>query len=277
MIEDIVAVVAETAPKIREGLPGRRQAVGAVNPSDEAQLAADVHADELLADRLLSLEGVGEYGSEERDDVVTNGSGVAVAVDPLDGSSNLQSNNSMGTIVGVFDASLPASGADLLGSAYVLYGPITTMMVATDGRVTESVISDDGSRRVINDNVRIPGEPVVYGFGGRVPDWTEDFTAYAREIESELKLRYGGAYVGDVNQVMTYGGVFAYPELAGRPEGKLRLQFEGIPVGNIVETAGGRSSDGEGSLLEKEPSALHERTPVYVGNTDLIERREAIG
>jgi fructose-1,6-bisphosphatase I len=115
---------------------------------------------------------------------------------------------------------------------------------------------------------------VVYGFGGRVPDWTAAFTEYARDIEQALKLRYGGAMIGDVNQVLTYGGVFAYPELQSAPEGKLRLQFEGNPIGYVIESAGGRSSNGGRSLLEVEPTDLHQRTPVYVGNPELIERRE---
>lgn len=275
MIDEIVDAVAQSAPEIRAGLPSRRQSVGEENPSAEVQLAADVHADEVLAERLTSIDGVGAYASEERDDVVSAGSGLSVAVDPLDGSSNLKSNNSMGTIIGMFDASLPASGRDLVASAYVLYGPITTMMVATESAVAEYLIEDDGTRRVLDRDVTIPDDPVVYGFGGRVPDWTDGFSRYAAEIENELKLRYGGAYVGDVNQVMIYGGVFAYPELQSRPEGKLRLQFEGIPVGYIVEQAGGRSSDGKGSLLEKDPTALHQRTPVYLGTPALIERREA--
>lgn len=275
MIDKIVDAVAQSAPEIRAGLPSRRQSVGEENPSAEVQLAADVHADEVLAERLTSIDGVGAYASEERDDVVSAGSGLSVAVDPLDGSSNLKSNNSMGTIIGMFDASLPASGRNLVASAYVLYGPITTMMVATESAVAEYLIEDDGTRRVLDRDVTIPDDPVVYGFGGRVPDWTDGFSRYAAEIENELKLRYGGAYVGDVNQVMIYGGVFAYPELQSRPEGKLRLQFEGIPVGYIVEQAGGRSSDGKGSLLEKDPTALHQRTPVYLGTPALIERREA--
>lgn len=275
MIDEIVDAVAQSAPEIRAGLPSRRQSVGEENPSAEVQLAADVHADEVLAERLTSIDGVGAFASEERDDVVSAGSGLSVAVDPLDGSSNLKSNNSMGTIIGMFDASLPASGRDLVASAYVLYGPITTMMVATESAVAEYLIEDDGTRRVLDRDVTIPDDPVVYGFGGRVPDWTDGFSRYAAEIENELKLRYGGAYVGDVNQVMIYGGVFAYPELQSRPEGKLRLQFEGIPVGYIVEQAGGRSSDGKGSLLEKDPTALHQRTPVYLGTPALIERREA--
>ena len=274
-IEAIVEVLTTTAPEIREALPGRRYRTEAENPSDEVQLAADVWADERLANRMTALSGVGAYASEEREGVVDAGGGYSVTLDPLDGSSNLKSNNAMGTILGVYDADLPASGADLVAAAYVLFGPLTTMVLAADGAVTEHLIGPDGSTRVVTDPLDIPADPVVYGFGGRVPDWTPTFEAYAESVEAELKLRYGGAMIADVNQVLTYGGVFAYPELDSAPEGKLRLQFEGIPMAHIVESAGGRSSDGQRSLHEIEPTGLHQRTPVYLGNADLIERREA--
>lgn len=273
-VEAVLDVVAETAPEIRAGLPGRRTKADEENPSGESVMEADVWADERLAERISGIDGVGTYASEERQETVDAGSGLSVACDPLDGSSNLKSNNSMGTIVGVYDAPLPAEGRDLVAAAYVLYGPITTMMAAAGGTVTESVIEGDGTRRVVDGDVTLPDDPTVYGFGGRVPDWTDAFTDYAREIESELKLRYGGAMIGDVNQVMTYGGVFAYPELESRQEGKLRLQFEGNPIAHVVESADGRSSDGDRSLLDVEATDLHQRTPVYVGNDDLIERRE---
>jgi fructose-1,6-bisphosphatase I len=122
--------------------------------------------------------------------------------------------------------------------------------------------------------VTLPDDPVVYGFGGRVPDWPDDFADYAASVESELKLRYGGAMIADVNQVLTYGGIFAYPGLISAPEGKLRLVFEGAPIGYLIEAAGGASSDGDRSLLDIEPDELHQRVPMHVGNTALIERLE---
>lgn len=273
-VDQIVDVVAAAAPEIRGGLTGRRRKADEQNPSGERQMAADVWADEYLEAELTAIDGVGEFASEEREHVVDCGEGLSVAIDPLDGSSNLKSNNSMGTIVGVYDAPLPARGTDLVASAFVLFGPITTMMVARDGSVTEYVV-EDSEHRVVTEDVTLPDDPVVYGFGGRVPDWPEEFTAYAREIEDELKLRYGGAMIGDVNQVLTYGGVFAYPGLESRPEGKLRLQFEGNPMAYIVESAGGRSSDGERSILDVTPEELHQRVPLHVGNAALIERLEA--
>ncbi len=275
-IEAVFAVLAETAPDIREGLVGRREYQEGENPSGEEQLAADVHADRLLEERLLAIDGVGSYASEERKEIVGDDAGLAVAVDPLDGSSNLKPNNTMGTIVGIYDARLPARGRELVGAAYTLYGPITTMMASVDDETTEYVI-EDGERHTVNENVSLPAEPTVYGFGGRVPDWTDGFTDYAREVESDtsLKLRYSGAMIGDVNQVLTYGGIFAYPALESAPSGKLRLQFEGNPIGYIVESAGGRSSDGEQSLLDIDPDELHGRVPVHVGNDELIDRLEA--
>jgi fructose-1,6-bisphosphatase I len=273
--QSVLEVVADAAPRIRGELADRRGHAGDTNVSGEEQLAADVWADEQLADRIGSLQGVGEYASEEREDLLDVGDGVSVAVDPLDGSSNLKSNNCMGTIVGVYPegASLPAPGRDLVASAFVLYGPITTMVAAHDGRVRDQLVTADGLE-VLDPDLTVPEEPVTYGFGGRVPDWTPAFRDFARTIEDELKLRYGGAMIADVNQVLTYGGVFSYPSLQSRPEGKLRLQFEANPMAQIVEAAGGASSDGERSLLDVEAVDLHQRTPVHLGTSELVDRLE---
>ena len=274
VVTRVMETVARTAPKVRRGLVGRRTYLDEENPSGESMLAADDHADDLLEDRLTGIDGVGAYASEEREGVVDAGEGLSVTCDPLDGSSNLKPNNTMGTIVGVYDAPLPAAGRELVAAAFVLYGPITTMVVARGGTPTEYLVDEDGTREELRD-VELPDEPTVYGFGGRVPDWRADFAAYVDEVERELKLRYGGAMIGDVNQVLTYGGVFAYPALESSPDGKLRLQFEGIPIGYIVEAAGGASSDGSQSLLEVESTELHQRTPVHVGNAELVDRLEA--
>jgi fructose-1,6-bisphosphatase I len=274
-VDAVVETVADAAPEIAAGLQGRRESVDEENPSGEAVMAADVWADELLERRLTALSGVGEYASEERAGVVDSGDGLSVTVDPLDGSSNLQSNNLMGTILGVYaeEAELPAPGEDLVAAAYVLYGPITTMVAARDATVREFEVTD-GGRRLVDDDCTLPEEPTVYGFGGRVPDWPDDFEAFAHGVEQELKLRYGGAMVGDVNQVLNYGGIFAYPGLQSRPSGKLRLQFEAAPMAYVIETAGGASSDGTQSLVSIDPSELHQRVPVHLGSQVLIDRLE---
>jgi len=281
-VDAVVETIAETAPEVRTAIAEEREYTADSNATGDQQLAADVRADELFEERLLAIDGVASYASEEREDVVTDGrDDVAtdegdrhVAMDPLDGSSNLKPNSGMGTIFGVYETQPPTVGRDLVAAGYVIYGPVTSMVVARYGSVTEYLLHD-GESRVVDDDVTLPDDPTVYGFGGGEPNWTDEFVEYADEIREALKLRYGGAMIADISQVLTYGGIFAYPALRDAPEGKLRLQFEGQPMGYVVEAAGGRSSNGEESLLAVEPDELHERTPLYVGNTDLIDRLEA--
>jgi fructose-1,6-bisphosphatase I len=276
-IDAVFETVAGTATEVQEGFATRRSYSEAQNPSGETQLAADIYADDLLEERLLALDGIASYASEERDGVSTGGTGgpYHVTCDPLDGSSNLVSNNAMGTIVGVYEQKPPAPGESIVAAGYVLYGPITTMVTAVGGTVSEYLV-ESGSRELLDEDIVLPEDPVVYGFGGRVPDWPVPFAEYVDGVENErLKLRYGGAMVADINQVLTYGGVFGYPMLVDRPEGKLRLQFEGQPMAKIFADAGGSSSDGSRSLLTKEPDHVHERSPVFVGNESLIADLEA--
>ncbi|QSG14920.1 class 1 fructose-bisphosphatase [Halapricum desulfuricans] len=276
-ITTIVDTIADIVPKLRTAFETHRSYEGDYNPSGEEMLAADVYADELLESRLGGLDCIGTYASEERADPIQVGTGLSIAVDPLDGSSNLGSNNGVGTIVGIYDGDLPASGHDLVGAMYVLYGPTTTAMVATDDGVTEYLCSD-GQREVLTPSVSLPETGTVYGFGGPVPEWPSAFRRYAMSVQRRLKRRYGGALVADVNQVLSHGGVFAYPSLETRPSGKLRLQFEANPIAYIIEQANGLSYQGSGSVLETEPERLHQRTPLFVGSPEpLAELIETLG
>ncbi|MFB6085771.1 MAG: class 1 fructose-bisphosphatase [Halodesulfurarchaeum sp.] len=271
-IDAVFETVATTAPKIRAGLPNRRTALDQSNVTGDRQLEADVWADNVFRERFESVQGIGEYASEERETVEDVGEGYAVAIDPLDGSSNLKSNNPMGTVIGVYDGSLPTGGRDLLAAGFVLYGPITTMVIARDDTAAGYVV-DDGAMQSTGP-VELPEDPTVYGFGGREPDWPADFAEYVGTVRSELKLRYGGAMIADVSQVLTYGGIFGYPALESRPNGKLRLLFEAAPIAYIVERAGGASTDGARSLLDVPATAVHQRTPTFVGNRGYISRLE---
>lgn len=269
--ETVVDEVVAAAPRVADGFADGRVYEDDENPSGQEVLAADVRANRILKERLTNLNRVGEFASEEEERVVDCGRGLSVAVDPLDGSSNLVTNNLAGIIVGVYDGPLPCAGEELVGAAYVVFGPLTTAVVADGDEVVEYVVQGGG--RTEAREISLP-EPTVYGFGGGRENWTEAFASFADGVERELKLRYGGSMVGDVNQVLHKGGVFAYPALRDRPEGKLRLLFEGAPMAYVVETAGGASSDGERSLLKREPDGIHGRTPVHVGNESLINRLE---
>ncbi|MFC6862500.1 class 1 fructose-bisphosphatase [Halomicroarcula sp. GCM10025817] len=273
-IDTILDTISSTTTDVRSAIAGHRETAGTTNPTGDTQLAADVRADELFERRVLDVDGVATYASEERESLATADGRLHVAMDPLDGSSNLVPNSGMGTIFGVYSERPPTAGRNLLAAGFVIYGPVTSMVVARDGHVREYIV-EDGEQRLVDDDVTLPEDPTVFGFGGGEDSWTDPFTDYADEIRKELKLRYGGAMIADISQVLSYGGVFAYPALQSRPEGKLRLQFEGQPMAYIVETAGGRSSDGTQSLLDPEPAELHERTPLHLGNAELIDRLEA--
>lgn len=274
VVEEIFEAVAESAPHIQSGMLHRREYVGEENPSEEKMLEADVWANELLKEKITSIEGVGEFASEEEEEVTDCGSGLSVAIDPLDGSSNIPTNNLVGTIVGIYGEELPAKGTELEAAFYLVYGPLTTAVFSDGKKVEEYVIEEKQGDRVeihkVGDDLELP-EPYVYGFGGN-KHWHEEFRKTAQETGKKYKLRYGGSLVGDVNQVLHHGGVFGYPARKDAPEGKLRLQFECNPISFIFETMeNGVSTDSESSVLSREPGELHQRTPFFVGNREALE------
>jgi len=274
-LDDIVKSVQNTAHYVDTHLADHAGSGPGTNPSGEDQIKADIWADQLFFDKLSSLECVGWYVSEEREDAVDCGDGYSIAIDPLDGSSNLASNNSVGTIIGVYDAELPASGRELVASMMVLYGPYTTMAVAREDRdVVQEYLLREGFSEGWG-TFSIPETPTVVGLAGKTGDRTETFNALAEELERDLKLRYGGATVADLAQVLEYGGLFGYPATNSYPDGKLRVHFEAAPLAYLMEAGGGGSTDGEQSLLDVEPEGLHARTPTFLGNEELVQRVNA--
>jgi fructose-1,6-bisphosphatase I len=275
-LDGVVRSVHGAAGTVRAGLATHAGGAGGTNPSGEAQTAADVWADEQFFDALSAHDEVGQYVSEERADAVDCGEGYTVAIDPLDGSSNLASNNPVGTVVGVYDAALPATGRELVAAVMVLYGPYTTSVVAREDEtaVAEYLVGDDGV--VSRGACSLPDDPTVVGVAGRRGERSVACDALVDELERDLKLRYGGAMVADVRQVLEYGGLFGYPAVEGSPDGKLRVHFESAPLAYILESLGGGSTDGKRSLLDVEPSGLHARTPTFLGNAALVERAESV-
>jgi len=273
-IDEIVREVGRTAGYVSRNVASHAGSNAGTNPSGDDQVGADIWADGLFYDAVAPLDGVGGYASEERETVDDCGDGYTIAIDPLDGSSNVSSNNPVGTILGVYDAELPASGRHLVASVMVLYGPYTTMAVTREdrGSVQEFLLRDGHSER--RRQLTVPDDPTVVGLAGKPTNRSERFNAFASELEGELKLRYGGATVADLSQVLEYGGLFGYPETSRYPGGKLRVHFESAPLAHIVEEAGGGSSDGTGSLLDVDPDGVHGRAPTFLGTANLIDRLE---
>lgn len=276
VVDEVFESVAEVTPHIRSGMLHRREYVGEENPSDEKQMEADVWANEFLKEEITSIEGVGEFASEEEENVIQCGEGLSVTIDPLDGSSNIPTNNLVGTIVGIYDQELPCEGKNLVSAFYVVFGPLITMMKSDGERVDEYIVEEKTGDRVeihiASEDIELP-EPYVYGFGGN-KKWTEEFREFENDISEDLKLRYGGAFVGDVTQVIHQGGMFAYPHRTDAPSGKLRLLFECNPVAFIVEAAGGSSTNLEKSILEVDAEELHQREPFFAGNEELVQKVE---
>lgn len=274
VVDEVLQTVADVAPHMSSGLLKRREYLGEENPSDERQLEADVWANEFLKEEITSIEGVGEFASEEEKRITQCGEGLSVAIDPLDGSSNIPTNNLVGTIVSIYNENLPCKGENLIAAFYVLYGPLTSFTVARNGQVDEYVLEEEGADEVnlykASEDITI-SETKTYGFGGN-KNWTDDFREFEANISKELKLRYGGSLVGDFNQMLHHGGVFGYPKRTDAENGKYRILFEGNPMAFIAETAGGSSTNGEISILEVNVQEVHQGVPFFAGHPDLVSK-----
>ena len=279
----IILAVAGKTDEIFAELPHRRGKAGTQNIYGEEQRALDVWSNDVLCEALKATGIVKYIVSEELGEPWVNPDGgkFTVSIDPLDGSSNIESNNCFGTIVGVHSQEEMLVAAEKLDCAfYNLYGPITTLVLATGKGVTEFVKHRKGSTdyHIGKENLTLPEKGKLMGLGGAPNKWTEGvkkFVDYMTD-EAKLKVRYGGSFVGDINQILYYGGCFMYPELSDKPKGKLRLVIECGPMSYVIEKAGGTSSNGKKSILALTPTEVDERTPVYVGNKDLIGRLEGI-
>jgi fructose-1,6-bisphosphatase I len=278
----LIALMADLSTLVREMIPKELGFAGGVNPYGEKQLQIDVRSNDLFTRKLLKSGLVKRIASEEAVNVSEAKVGeYSVVLDPLDGSSNLKSNNLLGTIVGVYrEKPLPAKGRHLQAAMYFLYGPYHQLVLALQDGVHSFAALGKGTQgaRFVSDGLtrQLPKPPTVYGIGGLREKWTPKVREFVESLEKrKLSLRYGGSFVGDYNQVLAKGGFFAYPELTDAPEGKYRLQFESNPVGFITEKAGGRASTGTKNILDVEPTSLVQRVPTYLGDQDLVREFES--
>ncbi len=275
-LASLILKICSITDTISNELPYRRGKADTKNVFGELQLVIDKWADQFLIDELRKSNLVKTVASEEQPELVKlNDDGIFnVTIDPLDGSSNIESNNIVGTIVGVYKEDLPTQGKHQIAAMYMLYGPVSTLVYTAQNGTHEFLQTREGFV-LREENIKLPEPGKLYGIGGLRKDWHPSFARYIEELEMDgFKLRYGGSFVGDFNQILHYGGIFAYPALKEKPNGKLRLLFEGNPMSLIIEQAGGASTTGKGSILEVEPENIDQRVPVYVGNKHLIEKLE---
>jgi len=274
---------------------------GSINIQGEEVKKLDMFANEQFIEALSSGGETCAVASEENEEVIHIDSEVSanakyvVSVDPLDGSSNIDVNVSIGTIFSIIRRSSEAGspvtqndylqkGTSMVAAGYIIYGS-STMLVYTTGRGVNGFTLDPsiGEFCLSHPDMRCPKDGKIYSIneGNYVhfPEGVKQYIKYC-QVEDEgtwrpYSSRYIGSLVADFHRNMLKGGIFMYPSTAKSPNGKLRLLYECNPVSWIIEQAGGKASDGYTRILEKQPKTLHERTPLFIGSSNMVTMVEA--
>lgn len=265
----------------------------------ENQKKLDVYADEQF---ISALKDGGEccfVASEEQEEgVELTDAGVSknakyiVCIDPLDGSSNIEVNVSVGTIFSIYrrktDLGQPLTPDDLLQSGveqvaagYIIYGS-STMLVYTTGKGVNGFTLDPsiGEFCLSHPNMKIPSSGKIYSINegnySKFPQGIKNFIKYCQEEDSAtgrpFTSRYIGSMVADIHRNLLLGGVFIYPQTSAQPNGKLRLMYECNPIAFIIEQAGGKATTGYERILDIKPEELHQRVPAILGSTELVDK-----
>lgn len=259
---------------------------GSANADGDDQKKLDVLADEMIATALAAVDHVAAYLSEERDAAIQlhDGGEVIVASDPLDGSSNIDTNVSIGTIFSI----LPASGGSLqpgrnqLASGIFVYGPQTTLLVTCGDGVFAFQLGTDGQFHDMGWQVRMPAETSEFAINAsNSRHWAAPVSRYIADClagsagprQRNFNMRWVGSLVADGWRIFRRGGIFLYPADArdGYHNGRLRLVYEASPMAFLVTQAGGRASDGQQDILDIVPDALHQRVPLVFGSANEVD------
>jgi fructose-1,6-bisphosphatase I len=273
-------------------------AAGSDNIQGEAQQKLDVFADEHFMRSLEARGVVCGIASEENDDFVAfnneinNNGKYVVLIDPLDGSSNIDVNVSVGTIFSVFQRVSPVGtpvqledflqpGNKQVAAGYVIFGS-STMLVYTTGNGVNGFTYDPGIGVFFlsHPDMKIPKDGKVYSINeGNILQCDESVRNYVNYCQQEdaatnrpYSARYIGSLVADFHRNMLKGGIYIYPATSKAPKGKLRLLYECNPLAMIAEQAGGKATDGKGRIMDIVPTQLHQRVPYYVGSANMVDK-----
>ena len=252
---------------------------GTSNLYGEEQLALDVLSDRIMRKRLIHSGVVCNIASEEMDNiyqVTTDSDGLySVAYDPLDGSSLVDVNLAVGTIVSIYSGcDLLQEGRKQVAAMYILYGPRVSMVYSVGDGVHEFTMNQLMEFTLTRENIRMQPDGNIYSPGGLRNKYNEGDEKFIRYLEAKgCKLRYSGGFVPDINQVLMKGkGLFMYPAMNGSPNGKLRLLFELNPMAFLIEHAGGAATNGRIPILDIKPEGLDQRSPIYIGCVEDVNR-----
>lgn len=274
-------------------------AAGDQNIQGEDQQKLDVYANEVFIQTLINREIVCGIASEENDDFITvegldksHNNKYVVLMDPLDGSSNIDVNVSVGTIFSVYKRVTPVGtpvqledflqpGNQQVAAGYVVYGT-STMLVYTTGHGVNGFTLNPaiGTFYLSHPNMQFPDKGNIYSVNEgnyiHFPQGVKDYIKYcqAEEGDRPYTSRYIGSLVSDFHRNMIKGGIYIYPTSSKAPKGKLRLLYECNPMAFIAEQAGGKASDGFGRIMDIQPTELHQRVPFFCGVKSMVEKTE---
>lgn len=300
LLNSILLAARVVSHKIRKaGLIDIIGSVGSTNVQGEDQQKLDLYAHNVFVETLINREIVCGIASEENDNFITiqgldeaHNNKYVVLMDPLDGSSNIDVNVSVGTIFSVYRRISPVGtpvtiedflqpGIKQVAAGYILYGT-STMIVYTTGRGVNGFTLNQaiGSFYLSHPNMKCPEDGKVYSVneGNYVhfPQGVKDYIKYCQEEKDDRPYtsRYIGSLVSDCHRNLMRGGIYMYPSTFKTPKGKLRLLYECNPIAFITEQAGGYASNGHTRILEMNPTELHERTPFYSGSSNMVRKVE---
>ncbi len=290
--------ISLTAKVIRKqivmgGLVDGHGSIGETNIQGEDVQKLDIFANDCMKQLLGQHSVFAVMGSEEDDQVFIpskrENAQYALLFDPLDGSSNIDVNVSVGTIFSIHKVADPHNGslADCLqpgsqqvAAGYIIYGP-SVMLVYTAGHGVHGFTYDPsiGEFLLSHHNLTIPKKNTYFSINegnlAQLPPQIKDFLAHVKSKDSEkglpLAARYVGSLVADFHRNLLKGGVFLYPGTTKKPEGKLRLLYEANPLAFICEQAGGAATNGDIRILDIQPKELHQRTSLFIGNKELVD------
>ena len=283
----------------KAGLVDILGAAGDTNIQGEDQQKLDVYANEVFMRTLVNREIVCGIASEEEDEFViiegknkSHDNKYIVLIDPLDGSSNIDVNVSVGTIFSIYrrvsPLGTPVSKEDFLqpgnlqvAAGYVVYGTSTVLVYTTGHGVNGFTLNPAiGTFYLSHPNMTFPDDGNIYsineGYYSHFPQGVKDYLKYCQEEKGNrpYSARYIGSLVSDFHRNMIKGGIYLYPTSSKAPQGKLRLLYECNPVAFLAEQAGGKATDGYRRILEIKPTELHQRVPIFVGSKNMIATLE---
>mgnify|MGYP001598292247 CR=1 FL=1 len=279
-LSTLVVELADAIKKISENIVKTSSGkVGTHNSFGEEQAALDLRAEEIIQEHLKVCPPVRAFASEELDELAElneNGKFI-VAYDPLDGSSLIDVNFAMGTIVGIYGTNelLGRTGRDQVAAIYAIYGP-RTLLVFSTGKGAHEFTLVNGVWELTAENLKLEGGKNKYFAPGnlRAAKEREDYLELVNSfIKEGYTLRYSGGMVPDIHHSFVKGhGIFMYPGSPAAPQGKLRLLFECAPMAFIAEQAGGAASNGKVDILDIRIESIHQQSPILIGTKEEVQR-----